>query len=148
MIFSYQVCAFSLQHYFHKTQQTIEVPCELHRFFIVFCDFFTFSSMDLWIFTMSYILHTICYAMNSSSTYSSITSHYPLKLLLALTCGVHLVNTIYEEYFVFSWMPQQYPKKILVIKYPMPMCWKLTKLLVHVWLSKSNIPSSHCIETK
>jgi len=51
--------------------------------------------------------------MNSSSTYSSIASHYPLKLLLALTCGVHLMNTIYEEYFVFSWMPQQYPKKIL-----------------------------------
>jgi hypothetical protein len=61
-----------------------------------------------------------------------IASHYPLKLLLALTCGVHLVNTIYEEYFVFPWMPQQYTKKSLVITYTIPMCWKLTKLLVHV----------------
>jgi hypothetical protein len=107
-----------------------------------------FSIRDLWILAINCILHTICSTMSSSPTCSSIVSHKPFKLLWVLSHGVHLMNTICEEYFVLAWMPHKYLERILDNYISHPKMLEANNTLIHVWLFKSNISPSHCIEAK
>lgn len=72
----------------------------------------TFSSRDLCTLIINYILRIMWSPMTSKLACASKTLHKPLRLLLMVSLGVQLMNTIKGKYFMLAWMPHWCPKNI------------------------------------